>query len=377
VNGRKSNRRRARSRSGSMGSMDSGHSNNQRTKPSSSSSVSSGITSGGGDALNSIDDSGGVGGVDTVYIPSNYKWESRQMDHKKKDRSGSTSSSSSSSSTPSSITTVIPTTTEERQKMEWDEIQAIGRNVVFRSLGEDERKSLLLRDDGSTSKDNETHQLDDTSTTSTATATAATTTNNNHHQTYSTTDIKHVRNELEQIRISRFSKDAAGCSCRKFSLPQQKQRNKNGGGGGSTTRSRSSSWGCTTAGNERKVREELRKRKIPVDDGMQREDLVNLLMDAVDREGCCYGNDCLCFRNGVVCQVDTCSCWSNNVDHGSAGGSGSGSSITTQERYTVDEIQKLCGNSVGMYVVDFDKVAEHRHKFLRAAKDGLCGNASN
>jgi len=239
---------------------------------------------------------------------------------------------------------------------------------VFRSLGEDEQKALLLRDDGGGSSnrndDDARRQLEEPST------------NPNPNPNYNTTDIKHVRNELEQIRISRFSKDAAGCSCRKFSLPHQKQKQRNKNTNGSGTRSRSSSWGCTTAGNERKVREELRKRKIPVEDGMQREDLVKLLMDAVDREGCCYGNDCLCFRNGIMCQVDTCSCWENNVDHGSSAGS-SGSGITTQERNTVDEIQKLCGNSVGMYVVDFNKIAEHRQKFLRAAKDGLCGIASN
>merc|ERR1719491_2876243 len=101
--------------------------------------------------------------------------------------------------------------------MEWNEIQATGRNVVFRPLREDERRSLLLRDSTATNDDEHDNHREEEP------GTAAT------DRCYDATDVRHVRNELEQIRIQRFSKDAAGCSCRKFALPQQKHKQRNKG----------------------------------------------------------------------------------------------------------------------------------------------------
>ena len=131
-----------------------------------------------------------------------------------------------------------------------------------------------------------------------------------------------------------------------------------GGGGG----------GCGNA--DRKLEKELRKWKIHYDDGLETDELLQMLTEAVEKEGCSYGNDCECFRNVVVCQIDTCSCRRNKLKSSSDGTAG-----FTNERHTVGEVQKLCGNKLGMYVVDWDKISENRNRFLRVKEANMCGGA--
>ena len=154
-------------------------------------------------------------------------------------------------------------------------------------------------------------------------------------QYYESVEIKHVRNELEQIRIHPSSKDSLCCSCRK---------RKNGG----SHKKRMP---------ERKLREELQKHGVSNTQKMNRTELEKLLHQTIEQQGCCYGDDCPCVHNGVGCQADTCSCWQNCQSKGK------GNFDTTNEA-----IQSSCGNKFGMYNVDFDKIGKYRRQLIEQNK---------
>ena len=218
-------------------------------------------------------------------------------------------------------------------KLEFEEICSTGKNILFTQLSESDRKYLLTRDvtqPSSSSSD----------------------------ELYCSQEIKHIRNDLEQIRIHRSADNAAGCSCRKLHVPLPSDLNT----GGKKSHHRRLT--------ERRVKDELRRRHIAFESRAKREDLEQLLHDAVEKNGCCYGNDCPCARNGIVCQQDTCSCWhmshtTHKKDH------------IGENDVTPAEAKERCGNSNGIYVVDFDRIAKHRSLFITNKSYGLCTEISS
>jgi hypothetical protein len=158
---------------------------------------------------------------------------------------------------------------------------------------------------------------------------------------YPSSDVLHVRNELEQIRVHRTLEGSTGCICRKLDVYLAPAD-----GGGKKAQHRRM--------NERKVKEELRKRgKLPSQQ-CTRAELEQLLHDVVLTEPCCWGEDCFCKRNGIGCQADSCSCWLDS--HQRKGYSGD------KEVYpSVESVRERCGNN--MYAVDLDAIHEFRLQF--------------
>jgi hypothetical protein len=172
---------------------------------------------------------------------------------------------------------------------------------------------------------------------------------------YTSTDVIHIRNELERIRAGRSGNTAIGCGCRKLRvlLPGQAGQKKR----------------KQHRMTERRVQEELRKRGLlnGVSAKLNREGLEQLLHDAVERGPCCWGNDCPCARNGIGCQADTCSCWHPGHDDVDGKQKKATESLSDhQAELGVRGIEELCGNPCGMYVVDFAKIDSIRRRFISA-----------
>lgn len=236
-----------------------------------------------------------------------------------------------------------------------DELAALykGRNPLFASLKESERKQVLVRDA-------EPHTHDSAG--GGGARKRASSDADHHRNPYDSTELQHVRHDLEAIRIRRSEDTNFGCSCRKLHvfLP---------GGGNSGGGKKKGSHRRMT---ERKVREELRRRKLK--GGGSREELERRLHDAVEQEPCCWGNDCPCAKSGIGCQADTCSCWhashndtgasSSSSQKKSSAGDDGGSRRVVKEK--VDMIQQQCGNRNGMYVVNFEKIRMHREQYVNA-----------
>lgn len=150
-----------------------------------------------------------------------------------------------------------------------------------------------------------------------------------------------MRHELEELRNQRTKSGATGCNCRKLSvyLPP-----KDGSGGKRAQHRRM---------KPSKLTQELKKRGI-YDPSASREELEILLHDAVENEPCCRGDDCFCIRNGIDCQSDACSCWHNS--HVNAKGNFP----------SIEEIKNRCGNPLGHYTVDLDKINAFREKVLES-----------
>jgi hypothetical protein len=224
-----------------------------------------------------------------------------------------------------------------------------GRNPLFTMLHENDRRKILLRDDewfkqchvisdtkqGRQDEDNTTDDITDQ------------------------TITQHIQHDLELTRIQRSDPNNLGCDCRKLHvfLP------------GASDKTHHKKKGSNRRLPERKVREELRRRGI-AQDGMNREKLEQALHDALESEPCCWGNDCPCFKSGIGCQADTCSCWHPSHE---GGGAASGAKNNKQEsnseaRNVVDQdvhdIVQRCGNSHGMYVVNFNEIRRHREQFV-------------
>ena len=221
-----------------------------------------------------------------------------------------------------------------------------GRNPLFRTMREDERRKTLHRDDhlmstfqycqviddgGAATEDEKIALLDPTNTVIT----------------------QRVQHELETLRSRRSDPANLGCACRKLQIFFPK--------GGSSSNKRKSSHRRLS---ERKVQEELRKRGLlhGVDmssssSTLTREGLEIMLHDAIEKEPCCWGTNCPCWRDGIGCQSETCSCWH---------GGGDSSSSTTK---AVDEsvLKSRCGNPNGIYFVNFDAIKQYRDQYLSCA----------
>ena len=220
-----------------------------------------------------------------------------------------------------------------------------GRNPLFTITHENDRKKMLLRDD---EWFKQCHVIDEKK-------------NGGKEEPIDMTDqtiTQHVQHDLETLRIQRSDPTNLGCSCRKLHvfLP------------GASDKTHHKKKGSHRRLPERKVREELRRRGIP-QDGMNREKLEKRLHDAIEEEPCCWGNDCPCYRSGIGCQADTCSCWHPSHEGSTNTFTGAKKQDSNSEaRNVVDQnvhdIEQRCGNSNGMYVVNFAKIQRHREQFL-------------
>lgn len=282
-----------------------------------------------------------------IYIQQNHIFETRQFDYKKSNHLDFTYENDYNEHELN----------DTLQLMEWTTIQQYGRNVLFKPLREEERKTLLIRD-YDMCHNNNNHEDDDDDYSNDDEH------HNSHNDTcYDDTTIRHVRNELEKIRIQRSEVDSAGCSCRKIHVTvMSNNHNDNTGTSGRKHHHRRLT--------ERKVKEELRKRHINIPSNAKREDLEQLLHDTVEKQGCCYGNDCICVRNGIECQLDTCSCW--NASHSYTGTSHHHHHDNDDVPPALDEILSRCGNKFGCYVVDFEEINANRKKFINANEKKLC-----
>lgn len=267
-----------------------------------------------------------------VYIPDDFEFETRQFDYKQ--RSSDQHHQEGSDGT-----------------LEWEEIHSAGKNVLFKQLGESERKELLLRDVHLQKHGKEDHGRAPKSTSSSRKDSIT------EDDVFCALDLQQVRHELEQIRIHRATESAAGCSCRKLHVVLLDELNEG-------HKKKSHHHRRLT---ERKVKEELRKRHVNIPKDASREDLEKLLHDEVEKHGCCYGNDCPCVSSGIGCQSDTCSCWhmshvlGSHKKHGERG-----------EFADPVEAQQRCGNKNGMYAVDFGAIRRHRDKFIVARDANMC-----
>jgi hypothetical protein len=112
------------------------------------------------------------------------------------------------------------------------------------------------------------------------------------------------------------------------------------------------------------VREELRRRGLPADGN--REKMEKALHDAIEKEPCCWGNDCPCVSSGIGCQADTCSCW--HPSHEGATHGGGAKKENTEAKSVVDQdvvdVEERCGNVNGMYVVNFGEIRRYRERYV-------------
>ncbi|MGK3737882.1 MAG: hypothetical protein ACI8RD_002378 [Bacillariaceae sp.] len=156
--------------------------------------------------------------------------------------------------------------------------------------------------------------------------------------------VHHVRNELEQLRIQRSKSGSTGCNCRKLNvyIPP-----KDGSGGKKSQHRRL---------KPSKLVQELKKRNLydPSVASSSREKQEKILKKAMDNEPCCQSEDCFCFRNGIICQADACSCW-----HDSHVGVKKNHSLSSAD------IQRRCGNPLGTEVVDLEEINEYRIKVIK------------
>jgi len=287
----------------------------------------------------------------SVHIPESFIFETRPYDYKR--------------------STYTPPTTKhsvfgENPILEWEEIKSMGRNVLFRPLVEAERKELLFRDapshfhleSSSPSSSSVSSHFDDSQSPK-KNRLHANSVNYSDGDLYCSSVVTQIRNELEQIRIHRSPDMSTGCSCRKLVVILPKDIIAGGGKKAHHHRRM----------HERKVKEELRKRNVPYSSSASREILEQLLYDTVEERGCCADKDCECFRNGIMCQADTCSCW--NPSHNSISGAhkkGEDHVVLSNE-----VIRQNCGNENGIYIVDFDGIQKHRDQYIKAVENGLCG----
>jgi hypothetical protein len=172
------------------------------------------------------------------------------------------------------------------------------------------------------------------------------------NEEYNQAMVHHARNELEQIRIERNKSGATGCNCRKIVvyLPP-----KDGSGGKKAQHRRL---------KPSKVVQELKKRHLYDSSvaAMSREQMEKLLHKVVENEPCCRDESCFCFRNGINCQADTCSCWHDSHVHAKRN---SGSNV---DALSNDDIRKRCGNPLGTYVVDMVAIDAYRADTLKQTK---------
>ncbi|KAG7352608.1 hypothetical protein IV203_008656 [Nitzschia inconspicua] len=174
--------------------------------------------------------------------------------------------------------------------------------------------------------------------------------NQNFNDTYSQVYVMHVRNELEELRNERSKSGATGCNCRKLNIYIPP---KDGTAGKKAQHKRL---------KPSKLSQELKKRNL-YDESMSREDMEKVLHKSVEEEPCCRDEDCFCVRNGIDCQADACSCWHDSHVHVKR--------FSDSGPLSSEDIEKRCGNPLGMYVVDLDAIDSFRAKIIQNQKDGM------
>ena len=237
----------------------------------------------------------------------------------------------------------MPKDLETRQ---WDYKSGV-KNPLFRNLIEEERQALLL---GTTNPDfdrcmaSPSEQLLSSSPPTKSRRSRSNSLSGEFNSTYDQASVHNVRNELEQLRNARTQDGGTGCSCRKLTvyIPPSD------GSGGKRAQHRRL--------KPQKLTQELKKRGL-YDPHASREQLEHTLHDAVEQEPCCYwADDCACARNGIECQADACACWHDSHVH----------EKKTAARLKVDEIQRRCGNTYGMEVVNIEAIELYREQVLTA-----------
>ena len=148
-----------------------------------------------------------------------------------------------------------------------------------------------------------------------------------YNDVYPSTEVKHVRNELEQIRINR-GLEHAGCNCRKKEYNAQSHKRHH------------------HRMTERKLKEEIRKRGLLAKEIVYKSQLESILQQAMRDEPCCWGDDCPCARSGIMCHAVSCLCWRSS-----------------ETAASIQQIQEQCGNRYGMYVVDTNEINAARQPY--------------
>jgi len=238
-----------------------------------------------------------------------------------------------------------------------------GRNPIFMPMREGQRQKVLLRDD---------HLMTCQFITDKASSKKSFKRHDKQMEKEPPLDptdnavTQHIQHDIETLRIQRSDPTNLGCSCRKLHvfLP------------GATDKSHHKKRGSHRRLPERKVREELRKRSLlnKGNESMLRDKMEKLLHDAIEKEPCCWGNDCPCVRGGIECQADTCSCWhaSHDVAHSSASNSASTSTSSgdplRKGGEDVESMKARCGNKNGMYVVNSEGIARYREQYVTAVE---------
>jgi hypothetical protein len=161
--------------------------------------------------------------------------------------------------------------------------------------------------------------------------------------------VRHYRNSLEEIRNHR-SQNEVGCSCRKLTVSKK--------------------WSIS------RIKEELRRRHalpsslattstpsihttatttstVPT----TRAEWETCLEEVLKEEPCCSKFQCPCYKEGLMCHAETCSCGKSTTTN-------QGKNAIKKIMTTVEEIQAACGNLYGMYVVDFQHIRMYRQEIF-------------
>ena len=245
----------------------------------------------------------------------------------------------------------IPLENTIYETRQWDYRNKV-KNPLFGLTSEEERQALflggseqllILRRSRSNSTGNSNHKYRSRSN-SMGSNNSDHNQSDNFNEEFNQALVHHVRNELEQLRFHRSKSGSSGCNCRKLNvyIPP-----KDGSGGKKSQHRRL---------KPSKLAQELKKRNM-YDQSVassSREKQEKLLEKAVESEPCCQSEDCFCFRNGIICQADACSCW-----HDSHVGVKKNHSLSSAD------IQRRCGNPLGTEVVDLDEINEYRIKVIK------------
>lgn len=166
-------------------------------------------------------------------------------------------------------------------------------------------------------------------------------------QQYHNLELEHycvvIRNELERIRNDR---SVTGCNCCRLNVSgsSKKQHHHH-------------------PMNDRKLRDELRKRKLLHPDEMsskiplspeKKQELVQRLQDATEKEPCCRDDNCPCVQNQIECHESSCSCYTHSKgvtdNHNS-------------NNYYLTMVER-CGNVYGLDLVNVEEIRKKRSTFV-------------
>lgn len=284
--------------------------------------------------------------------------ETRPYDYKKKLPKGGGDGSSNNGGSSGSYKASNTTDMSEEEELFHN---YRGRNPLFGITKEADRRKVLLRDDHLMKSC--TEEVDSSIRRSPRKRQQQQHKDNDdggptHLDPTDSTVTQHIQHDLESLRIERSDPTNLGCSCRKLHvfLP------------GQSDKSHHKKRGSNRRLNERKLKEELRKRGLlhKGNADMSREKMEKMLHDAIESQPCCWGIDCPCVRSGIGCQADICSCWhaSHDVPHAKKKEDEAATDSRKVGESDVEAIERTCGNTNGMYVVDMKAIKEHRKQYI-------------